>query len=98
MGLSPLQSDLSPMTFHQSPADDLVFSFQHNSDCFRVGDVFLLKNTRRQRAFVVRIEHWNSFLYDDRAVIEFLIDKVHSASGHLHAIGKGLLLRFKSWE
>ena len=52
----------------------------------------LIQDSRRQCVFVVALKHWHGFLNDDCAVIEFLIDKVHGASSHLHAIGECLLL------
>ena len=45
---------------------------------------------------IVAVEHGHGFLHDDRAVVEFLVDEVDGASGNLHAVGEGLLLRFEA--
>ena len=58
--------------------------------------MFLLKNSHRQRVLIVGVQHRYGFLHDDRAVIEFLIYKMHRAAGHSHTVGECLLLRFES--
>ena len=58
--------------------------------------MFLLQNAGRQRVFVVGVEHRNSLLHDDRAVVEFLVHKMHGAAGNFHSVSEGLLLRFES--
>ena len=58
--------------------------------------MLLLQNARRQRVLVVAVEHRNSLLHNDRAMIELFIDKMHSAAGNFHSIGESLLLRFES--
>ena len=72
---------------HHSPAEDLELSFQHNLDCFGICDVFLLENSCCQRVFVVGIEHGDTFLHDDGAVIELGTWPVLPIFEHLQALG-----------
>src|ERR1700675_1226319 len=83
---------------YHPPASNFKFSFQYNIDRFRVCDMFLLQNARRQRAFLVRVQNRDSLLDNNGAVIQFLIDEMHRASRDLDAKSKSLLLCLKTWE
>lgn len=83
---------------HQAPAHDFEVSLQYDIDCFRISDVFLLKNALRQAVFVVIIEDRDRLLNDNGAVIEFRIHKMHCAARDSDTVGKCLLLRLQAWE
>jgi len=60
--------------------------------------MLLLEYAFGQRVFVVRIQHRHRLLYDDRPVIQFLVNDVNRATAHFHTIGKGLFLGLKPWK
>jgi hypothetical protein len=85
------------MLYHPS-ADHLEPTVQHQFNRLTVRFVFLLQNAGRERVFVIMAENGDSPLHDDRAVVEFFIHEVNSASGDFDAVRKRLLLGFKAGE
>jgi len=87
------------LVLEQQPStNDFVPLVEQDIQGFGVCDVLLLKDPRRERVIVVCIQHWQSFLQHDRAVVEFFVHQVHGASGNSYAIVESLLLRFEAWE
>ena len=58
--------------------------------------MFLFQNPCGQRVLIIAIEHTDRLLHDDRTMIEFLVDEMHGASRHFHALSECLLLRFEA--
>ena len=50
----------------------------------------MLQDASSKGVLIVCIEHRHGFLYDDRAMIEFLIYEVDCASGDFHPVGDGM--------
>src|SRR3984893_415247 len=75
-----------------------VVPFQHEINGFGISQMFLLQNAGSKRALVIRIEHGNCLLYEDRAVVEFFVDQVHGAAGNFHPISESLFLRLEPGE
>ena len=60
--------------------------------------MLLRENARGKRVCIVVVEHRNRSLKNDRAVVQLVVDKVHGAARHLHAVVEGLLLRVEAGE
>ena len=45
--------------------------------------------------FIIPIEHRDSFLHDDRPMIQFFVHEMHRAPGDFHPISERLLLRLQ---
>jgi hypothetical protein len=69
------------------------FTRHHQSYRFRVGYMLLLKNARREGAFIIIFPHGNRLLQHDGPMVKMLVNKVHGTAGDLYTIVERLLLR-----
>src|SRR5215813_8145109 len=79
-------------------ADNPKFPIEHDIDRLGVSDVLLLQNSCCERVLIIAVCDRHGFLHDDGTVVEFLIDKMHGATGNLDAVGESLLLGFEAGE
>ncbi len=78
-----------------SPAN-FVLTTCYASNRLGVSDVFLRQDAVSQRMRVIALQHRDSPLQDDRAVIQLFIYEMHRASGHFDTVVEGLLLRIQT--
>ena len=83
---------------HKSSSYHLILPLEHDPDRLRVRDVLLLEDTSGEGVLVIIVVRKHRLLHDDGAVIEFFVDEMHRASGHLHAVGERFLLGLEARE
>ena len=60
--------------------------------------MLLRKYSRGEGSHIVAFQHRHGFLQNDWAVVQMLIDEMHRAARHFHAIFQRLFLRVHAGE